>query len=135
MQDTREGHISQEEYDAVCQERDKWADVAMEERKRVLQLEEEVRGLRQALGEQTARPELFCRITHEAYEKGKAMEVENALRSARKSAPKLVKAIRLYEALGYLDTANLNSTELYEMLNEHFGLSFRLRAFQLARSR
>lgn len=79
--------------------------------------------------------ELFGRITQEAHDKNKAQAVENELRSASISAPKLVKAIRTNEALGYLDTQNLSSKDLYDMLNEHFGLSFTLRNFQTYRSR
>ena len=135
MKPPHEGHITQEAYDAVCRERDRWAEVAMAERQRVLQLEEENRALKQALGEQTNRPKFFCRITKEAYDHFKAQEVEDKLRSACVSAPKLVAAIRLYEALGYLDTPDLNSKDLYDLLDTHFGLSFGLRAFQLARSR
>ena len=127
-------HIDREAYEAVCQERDKWAEVAMTEHQRVLQLEEENRALRRELGEQVNRPKLFCRITKEAYERGKAQTVEDNLRSACTSAPNLIAAIRTNEALGYLDTVNLSSTELYDLLNEHYGLSFGLRAFQIARS-
>lgn len=78
---------------------------------------------------------LFCRITQAAYDKGKAQQVEAELKSACTSAPKLVKAIRTNEALGYLDTQNLSSVELYNLLNEHFGLTFRVRTFQDYRSK
>ena len=78
---------------------------------------------------------LFCRITQVAYDKGKAQQVEDELQSACVSAPKLVKAIRTNEALGYLDTQNLSSVELYNLLNEHFGLTFRVRTFQDYRSK
>jgi hypothetical protein len=64
-----------------------------------------------------------------------AQQVENELRRACVSAPKLVKAIRTNEALGYLDTQDLSSSELFDMLNAYFGLSFKLRAFQNSRSR
>lgn len=80
--------------------------------------------------EQSEGEKLFCRITAEAYEKGHAKEVEAELRSAAVSAPKLVKAIRTNEALKYLDTENLNSAELYRMLDEHFHLPFKIRTFQ-----
>lgn len=80
--------------------------------------------------EKPASCALFCRITKAAYDKGVAQEVEDELRSACVSAPKLVKAIRTNEALGYLDTKNLTSKELYDMLNEHFGLPFKVRTFQ-----
>jgi len=85
--------------------------------------------------EPTTEKNLFCCITEEAYRQGKAQAVENELRSARTSAPKLIKAIRTNEALGYLDTKNLSSKELYNLLNEHFGLSFKLRTFQDYRSK
>ena len=78
---------------------------------------------------------LFCRITQAAYDKGVAQQVENELQSAAVSAPKLVKVIRTNEALGYLDTQNINSTDLYELLNDHFQLEFKVRTFQLARSK
>ena len=78
---------------------------------------------------------LFCRITQAAYNKGKAQQVEDDLRSACISAPKLVKTIRTNEALGYLDTQNLSSVELYNLLNEHFGLTFKLRNFDTYRSK
>ena len=77
----------------------------------------------------------FCRITKAAYDQGKAQMVELELRSACVSAPKLIKTIRFYEALGYLDTQNLSSVTLYELLNEHFGLSFKIRNFEIYRSK
>ena len=77
---------------------------------------------------------VFCRITSEAHTTGKAQAVEDELRSACVQAPKLVKAIRTNEALGYLDTHNLASVELYELLDEHFGLSFKPRNFSKYRS-
>ena len=80
--------------------------------------------------EKPASCALFCRITKAAYDKGVAQEVEDELRSACVSAPKLVKAIHTYEALGYLDTKNLSSKQLYDLLNEHFGLPFKVRTFQ-----
>ena len=79
--------------------------------------------------------DLFCRITQHAIETGHAQEVEDELRSASVSAPKLVKAIKTNEALGYLDTQNLTSQALYDMLNEHFGLKFGVRNFIIARNR
>jgi hypothetical protein len=78
---------------------------------------------------------LFCRITKAAYDQGNAQKVELELRSACVSAPKLIKAIRFYEALGYLDTQNLSSVTLYELLNEHFGLPFKIRNFEIYRSK
>lgn len=77
----------------------------------------------------------FCRITKAAYDAGKAPLVEKELRSACVSAPKLIKTIRTNEALGYLDTQNLSSKELYELLDEHFGLTFKQRNFDTYRSK
>ena len=79
--------------------------------------------------------DFFCRITKHAIDSGHAQEVEDELRSAAVSAPKLVKAIKTNEALGYLDTQNLTSQALYDMLNEHFGLKFGVRNFTIARNR
>lgn len=79
--------------------------------------------------------DIFCHITQHAIETGHAQEVEDALRSAAVSAPKLVKAIKTNEALGYLDTQNLTSQALYDMLNEHFGLAFKYRQFVAERSK
>jgi len=79
--------------------------------------------------------QLFSRITKAAYDKGIAQQIEDELRSAAVSAPKLVKCIRTNEALGYLDTQNLNSTELYYLLHEHFNLSFKVRTFQTYRAK
>lgn len=79
--------------------------------------------------------DIFCRITQHAIDSGHAQEVEDELRSAAVSAPKLVKAIKTNEALGYLDTQNLTSQALYDMLNEHFGLKFGVRNFTIARNR
>lgn len=83
----------------------------------------------------TADKGLFCRITKAAYDKGVAQQVEDELQSASVSAPKLVKAINTNEALGYLDTKNLSSKELYNLLDEHFGLSFEVRNFRNYRSK
>ena len=84
----------------------------------------------------TANPSpLFSRITPSAHAAGAAPSLEAELRSASVSAPKLVKVIRTNERLGYLDTLNLSSTTLYELLNEHFNLPFKVRAFQNARSK
>lgn len=85
---------------------------------------------KEPIEEEKPASDLFCRITKAAYDKGVAQEVEDELRSACVSAPKLVKAIRTNEALGYLDTKNLTSKELYDMLNEHFRLPFKVRTFQ-----
>ena len=78
---------------------------------------------------------LFCRITQAAYEKGVAQKVDDDLRSACVTAPKLVKALRTNDALGYTDTNNLNSSDLYDMLNEHYGLSFKKHHFTVCRSK
>ena len=78
---------------------------------------------------------LFCRITKAAYEKGVAQKVDDDLRSACITAPKLVKALKTNDALGYTDTSNLNSSDLYDMLNEHYGLSFKKHHFTVCRSK
>lgn len=78
--------------------------------------------------------EFFCRITQEAIDNGKAQTVDDDLRSASISAPKLVKAIRTNEALDYLDTKNLSSAELFRLLDEHYHLPFKYRQFAAARS-
>ena len=80
-------------------------------------------------------PNVFCRITDLAHQEGKALIVENELRSACVSAPKLVRALRTNEALGYLDTQNLSSRDLYDLLNEHYGLAFKQRNFDHYRSK
>lgn len=78
---------------------------------------------------------LFCCITKAAYDKGVAQTVEDELRSACVSAPKLVKAIRTNEALGYLDTQNLSSRVLFGLLKNHIGLPFKERCFMYYRSK
>lgn len=83
----------------------------------------------------TPHTDFFCRITKQAIETGHAQVVEDELRSAAVSAPKLVKAIRTNEALGYLDTQNLSSVELYNLLNEHYNLPFKVRVFQTYRTK
>ena len=77
----------------------------------------------------------FCRITDEAREKNKAKALEEELRRACISAPKLMAAIRTNEALGYLNTQNLSSKDLYDLLNEHFHLPFQLHNFTKYRSK
>jgi hypothetical protein len=86
---------------------------------------------------QVQKPEqgLFCRITQAAYDKGVAQQVDDELRSASVSAPKLVKALNTNDALGYTDTKNLSSTDLYNLLNEHYHLPFKVRTFQDCRSK
>lgn len=84
---------------------------------------------------ETPASDVFCRITREARENGKAKAVEEELRRACISAPKLVAAIRTNEALGYLDTQNLSSKDLYDLLNEHFALPFTCHNFTVYRSR
>ena len=49
--------------------------------------------------------------------------------AANGSAAKLVAAIRTNEALGYLDTKNMSSTALYDVLNAYFGLKYSVRNF------
>ena len=78
---------------------------------------------------------LFCRITKAAYDKGVAQRVDDELRSSCVSAPKLVKALKTNDALGYTDTNNLNSSDLYDMLNEHYGLPFKKHQFTVCRSK
>lgn len=78
---------------------------------------------------------LFCRITKAAYDKGVAQQVEEKLCSACVSAPKLVKALNTNDALGYTDTQNLYSTDLYDMLNDHYGLPFKKHQFTVCRSK
>lgn len=134
MKPPHDEHITQEDYDAVCRDRDQWMQRSIEQHAYIQQLERERNSLRKQLGMKAEKQELFCRITKVAYNEGKALDVENKLRSACVSAPKLVAAIRLNEALDYLDTPDLNSKDLYDLLDTHFGLSFGLRAFQLARS-
>ncbi|MBR6018156.1 MAG: hypothetical protein IK073_06005 [Paludibacteraceae bacterium] len=80
-------------------------------------------------------PSLFSRITQAAYDKGVAQNVEDELRGACTSAPKLIKTIRFNESMGYLNTQNLSSAFLYRLLDEHFGLPFKLRTFQDNRSK
>ena len=85
--------------------------------------------------EKPAKADLFCRITKEAYVKGVAQRVEDELSSACVSAPKLVKALKTNDSLGYTDTQNLYSSDLYDMLDEHYGLPFKKHAFSVARSK
>ena len=85
--------------------------------------------------EPAPKAEYFCRITEAAISAGKAQQIDDELRSAAVSAPKLIKAIRTNEALGYLDTKNLSSTELYNLLNEHYDLPFKYRQFAQERNR
>ena len=127
-------HITQEDYDAVCRDRDQWMQRSIEQHAYIQQLEKERNSLRKQLGMKAEHQELFCRITKEAYDRGQALKVEKNLSNACVSAPKLAAAIRLNEALGYLDTPDLNSKDLYDLLDAHYGLPFGLRAFQLARS-
>lgn len=66
-------------------------------------------------------PSLFCRITQHAYDHGAAPQVEQELRSASVSAPKLIRVIRTNETLGYLDTRNLSSAALFAAISAYFG--------------
>lgn len=74
--------------------------------------------------EPTTEAPLFCRITEYAYATGHAQQVENEMKSACESAPKLMKCINTNEALGYLDTKNLSTATLHKLLDEHYGLKF-----------
>ena len=84
---------------------------------------------------QVSNSSLFSRITQAAYDKGVAQNVEDELRGACTSAPKLIKTIRFNESMGYLNTRNLSSAFLYRLLDEHFGLSFQPRCFRKYRSK
>ena len=84
---------------------------------------------------QVSNSSLYSRITQAAYDKGVAQNVEDELRGACFSAPMLIKTIRMYEALGYLDTKSLSSSYLYQLLHEHFGLPFQPRCFRYYRSK
>ena len=78
---------------------------------------------------------LFSRITPKAYAEGRAQSVEDELRLASIHAPSLIKAIRTNEALGDLDTTNLQSSELYHLLDDHYHLPFKLRNFTKYRNK
>ena len=73
----------------------------------------------------TEKPSLFSRITPQAYAEGRAQSVEDELRLASIHAPSLIKAIRTNEALGYLDSKNLQTTILFDLLNAHFYLPYK----------
>lgn len=73
----------------------------------------------------TEKPSLFSRITPQAYAEGRAQSVEDELRLASIHAPSLIKAIRTNEALGYLDSKNLQTTILFDLLNAHFHLPYK----------
>ena len=77
----------------------------------------------------------FCLISEEARQCGKAPVVEEELRCACISAPKLTKAIRTNEALGYLNSKHLPSVRLYELLDEHYHLPFKEHNFTKYRSK
>lgn len=76
-----------------------------------------------------ASDSVFCLLTDQCRKEGKTEIVEAELRSACVSAPKLIKAIRTNEALGYLDTRNMSSQALYNALNDYFGLKYTVRNF------
>lgn len=72
----------------------------------------------------------FGLLTAQCIREGKAQAVEAELRSAASgSAQKLVQCIRTNEALGYIDTKNLNSQALYDELNAYFGLKYKYQNF------
>ena len=82
-----------------------------------------------------ASDSVFCLLTDLCRKEGKTEIVEAELRSACVSAPKLIKAIRTNEALGYLDTKNMSSQALYNALNDYFGLPFKAHNFAKYRSK
>ena len=82
-----------------------------------------------------SQSKLFPCITKAAYDAGKAESVNDELRSASVSAPKLVKALNLNEALGYVDTKNMSSKDLYDLLDDCYELKFGPRNFSLYRSK
>lgn len=82
-----------------------------------------------------ASDSIFCLLTDQCRKEGKTEIVEAELRSACVSAPKLIKAIRTNEALGYLDTKNMSSQALYNALNDYFGLPFKAHNFAKYRSK
>lgn len=82
-----------------------------------------------------ASDSVFCLLTDQCRKEGKTEIVEAELRSACISAPKLIKAIRTNEALGYLDTKNMSSQALYNALNDYFGLPFKAHNFAKYRSK
>ena len=82
-----------------------------------------------------ASDSVFCLLTDQCRKEGKTEIVEAELRSACVSAPKLIKAIRTNEALGYLDTKNMSSQALYNALNDYFGLPFKAHNFAKYRSK
>ena len=78
----------------------------------------------------------FSRITPSAHASGAAPSLEAELRSvAQASAKKLMETIRFYEHLDYLDTKNLTTEQLYNLLNEHFNLPFKPRNFRYYRNK
>lgn len=82
----------------------------------------------------TTNPYFSC-ITEYAIVSGHAQKVENELKSACVSAPKLMKCINTNEALGYVDTKNLQTSTLHRLLNEHFHLKFGPRNLSKYRTR
>lgn len=87
-------------------------------------------------GGSSANPSpLFSRITPSAHAAGAAQSLEAELCSvAQASAKKLMETIRFYEHLDYLDTKNLNTEQLYNLLNDHFHLSFKPRCLRKYRN-
>lgn len=78
----------------------------------------------------SSHKKLFPCITKAAFDAGKAESVDDGLRSASVSAPKLIKALNLNEALGYVDTKNMNSKDLYDLLDDCYELKFGPRCFR-----
>ena len=89
-----------------------------------------------AISPLTANPSpLFSSITPSAHAAGAAASVEAELCSvAQASAKKLMETIHFYEHLDYLDTKNLNTEQLYNLLNDHFHLSFKPRCLRKYRN-
>ena len=78
----------------------------------------------------------FSRITPSAHAAGAAPSIEAELYSvAQASAKKLMETIRFYEHLNYLDTKNLTTEQLYNLLNEHFNLPFKPRNLRYYRNK
>lgn len=85
---------------------------------------------------ESSRLDLFSSITAEAYQAHRAEAVEKELREAcLGSAGKTIEVIRHNENMGYLSTRDLSSQELYNRLNNHFGVKYGPRNFSKYRSK